>query len=353
MTVDYLIIGQGIAGTWLSYYLDRQGASILVIDNAAPNSSSRLAAGVINPVTGRRHVTVWMDDVLLPFANQGYAAIGSELGITAISQTDIIDLFPTAQMRQSFAERSEAGASYISLEDDDHAWSEYFEYSLGSGMISPVYTVHLESLLSTWRKSLLKKQQLLQETFQPEELLVTQDGIRYGDISARKILFCNGSQSASYSFFERLPFAPNKGELLILEIPGLPKTNIYKKGMVLVPMEHQDRWWLGSNYAWAFEDEQPTSQFREQAESLLRHWLKLPYRLIDQLAGIRPATLERRPFVGLHPVIASIGILNGFGTKGCSLAPYFAHQLASHLMNGSPIQADADIHRFTNILSKQ
>jgi len=67
---------------------------------------------------------------------------------------------------------------------------------------------------------------------------------------------------------------------------------------------------------------------------------------------LRPATLERRPFVGLHPLYPNVGILNGMGTKGCSLAPFFAKQLTGLLVSNTAIEPDADIKRFSRILSK-
>jgi hypothetical protein len=56
--------------------------------------------------------------------------------------------------------------------------------------------------------------------------------------------------------------------------------------------------------------------------------------------------------VGLHPVHTNIGILNGMGTKGCSLAPYFARQLVEHLLYQHSITGEADIKRFSRILSR-
>jgi hypothetical protein len=40
------------------------------------------------------------------------------------------------------------------------------------------------------------------------------------------------------------------------------------------------------------------------------------------------------------------------GTKGCSLTPFFANQFVQHLVHQMPIQHDADIKRFSGILSK-
>jgi glycine/D-amino acid oxidase-like deaminating enzyme len=80
--------------------------------------------------------------------------------------------------------------------------------------------------------------------------------------------------------------------------------------------------------------------------------MKVPFEIVAHKAAVRPATLERRPFVGFHPLQNNVAILNGMGTKGSSLAPFFAHQLAQHLVPGFPIADAADIKRFSRILSK-
>ena len=85
----------------------------------------------------------------------------------------------------------------------------------------------------------------------------------------------------------------------------------------------------------------------------LNFWLKVPFEIVDHVASVRPANMERRPFVGLHPKFSAVGILNGMGTKGCSLAPFFAKQLADHLTEGKPIYADADVKRFEKILARK
>jgi glycine/D-amino acid oxidase-like deaminating enzyme len=87
-------------------------------------------------------------------------------------------------------------------------------------------------------------------------------------------------------------------------------------------------------------------------QDALTQLLKIPFTVVDHIAGIRPANQERRPFVGLHPVYPAMGICNGMGTKGCSLAPYFAHQFIEHCETGSPIHAEASLERFEQILKK-
>jgi glycine/D-amino acid oxidase-like deaminating enzyme len=352
MQIDYLIIGQGISGTWLSYYLQKNKKSFLVIDNNASGTPSRIAAGIINPVTGRRHVTVWMAEEILPFAFDAYTELGNELGITAISKRNIIDFFPSPQMRQSFQQRTDEGGFYVEMGSNANKYTDYFNYDFGFGTIQPVYTAHLETILPVWRQQLKNNGHLIEEDFDITLLETKKEGIKYKDIEAKKIIFCDGTSSNDNPFFKQLPFAPNKGEVLIAEIPGLPADHIYKKGMMMVPLATADHWWIGSNYAWEYEDEQPTTSFRDKTTLLLNDWLKIPFTIKEHLCGIRPATLERRPFVGIHPQHPGIGILNGLGTKGCSLAPYFAQQLVNNLLKNKPVMAEADINRFSKVLSR-
>lgn len=353
MQIDYLLIGQGICGTFLSHYLLKEGKTVHVIDDHAPTSPSRLAAGIINPVTGRRLVTVWMADEVLPHAWQAYQEIGHQLNITAISQRNVIDFFPDPFMQDSFLKKMETGDKYVHSYPDQNRFNAHFNFEFGCGEIRPVYTAHLETLLPAWRNYLQQENLLTEDRFELEHLQLRQEGITYKNWTAQKIIFCDGTSSFTNPYFAALPFAPNKGEALVVKIDHLPADHIYKKSMMLVPLAEPGLFWVGASYVWDFDDPGPTAAFREKTEQVLRGWLKHPFEVIEHRSGMRPATLERRPFVGFHPVQQQIGILNGMGTKGCSLGPFFAHQLTDHLVYGSPIAPDADVKRFTRILSKK
>ena len=351
MVVDYLIIGQGISGTWLSYYLQKANKSFIVIDNAESNSASRVAAGIINPVTGRRIVKTWMIDELLSFLIPAYEELGNELNIKAIEKKNLIDFHPTPQMKIAFDERVKENADLLFHPDDQWQYQNIFNYELGFGEVDPCYVVNLKEILPAWRKKLLSNNQLLEEDFEITELKQADSGLNYKNIKAEKIFFCDGIHSSQNPFFKNLPFALNKGEAILIEATGIPSTHIFKKGMMLSSIQ-KDLFWLGSNYLWEFPDDQPTELFRKQTELLVRSWLKVPFKIVDHKASVRPANIERRPFVGFHPTYKNVGILNGMGTKGCSLAPFFAKQLTDHLNSGNEILAEADIKRFTKILTR-
>lgn len=351
MHVDFLIIGQGIAGTFLAGELQKLNASVIVIDEARPSTASAVASGIINPLTGRRIVKTWMIDELMPFAWNAYRETGEALGISCIKQTSIIDCFPTPQMRLAFLERLEEDAQYLSLQPASINWNDYLQYDFGYGIISPCYLVDVQTLLQAARKELASGNMLREEFFEYSRLTAMPNRIEYKDITAGKIIFCDGISGAENPYFRLLPFAPNKGEALIAHIKDLPATSIVKKGITIVPWK-DGLFWIGSSHEWQFDNDQPTNAFREKTTAQLQAFLKVPFTIVGHVAAVRPATLERRPFIGFHPHYPHIGIFNGMGTKGCSLAPYFARQLAAHCLNGTPLLPEADVQRFKRVLGR-
>lgn len=352
MQTEILIIGQGICGTMLSWFLQKEGRSFLVIDDGNQSNASKIAAGVINPVTGRRYVTTWMIDELIAFANDCYGEMGVAMDTEFVFQRSVIDFFPSAQMRNAFINRLTEDDRFLHSFPDQNHFNQYFNYDFGCGEIRPAYTVNMGLLMAAMRKKLTDQNAFRQEVFDADALNLTKDGVEYKNIKAAKIIFCDGIRSMEHPWFRLLPFAPNKGEVLVIESEEMNSEHIFKKGMVLAPLPVKNTFWVGSNYQWEFADDQPSEAFYKQTTSLLDSWLKKPYRVLFHKASVRPATLERRPFVGFHPHLPQIGILNGMGTKGASLAPYFANQLCQHIVHGLPIQEDAGIHRFSRILGK-
>jgi glycine/D-amino acid oxidase-like deaminating enzyme len=350
MSIDYIIVGQGICGSFLSWYLQKAGKSFIVIDEAKPFSSSKVASGVINPVTGRRVVRTWEIETMMPFAVEAYKAISEELNVNLIDQCNILDFHATPQMKMAFAERI-VEEPFLQIPENENQYYQWFQPAFGVTEINPCWLIQLNSLLTAWRKKLAANNQLLAMHFDITHCNISAESISYKAIKASKIIFCDGTAGFENKYFGLLPYAHNKGQALIVSIPDLPSTHIFKQGINIVPWQ-DELFWVGSSYERDFVDLQPSVDFKEKTTAQLNHWLKLPYQIIDHIAGERPANMERRPFVGLHPLLPSVGILNGMGTKGCSLAPYFANQLSNHLVTGASIHPQAHVQRFRKILSR-
>ena len=351
MQVDYIIVGQGISGSLLALGLLKEDCKILVIDDNMPFSASKVAGGIINPVTGMRLVRSWMADQLLPFAYQFYNTLSEGWRIPLIQECCILDFFSTQEMKEIFIEKQVSESIYLDMVYDDDKWDPYFRFNYGIGAIRSCLLLDIRTLLEKCRQELIVKDALLEEKFGMNDCVVSKDKITYQNITAKKIIFCDGVASADNPYFERLPWSKDKGETLIVSIPGLPRTHIFKQGISIIPWEN-DLFWVGASHNWKFTEMEPTIAFRSRVEEQLNYWIKLPYKIVDHIVAQRPSNMERKPFVGLHPVYSSVGILNGMGGKGCSMAPYFAHELVQHLLRQAPIKPDADVRRFTRILSK-
>jgi glycine/D-amino acid oxidase-like deaminating enzyme len=278
--------------------------------------------------------------------------LGDYLQTKLIHKKDIIDFFPSAQMRDAFVNRITEDDTFLHPYPDQNHFNQFFHYDFGCGAIKPVLLVSTSLLLASWHYKLAELHALVTEQFDNTELEVETESVRYKNITAQKVIFCDGVNSLENPWFGLLPFSAVKGEALIIESTELTNEHIFKKGLLLAPMPVQHHYWVGSNYTWEFENDQPTDAFYQQTVAHLKHWLKVPFEVLFHKAAVRPATLERRPFVGFHPHQPSVGILNGMGTKGTSLAPFFAYHLTQHLVHGFPLMPEVAVERFAKILAK-
>jgi glycine/D-amino acid oxidase-like deaminating enzyme len=351
MQTDFLIVGQGIAGSLLYYSLTKRGASCILVDEEKTNSASRVAAGLINPVTGRRLVKSWMIDELIPVFKKVYGEFEKELGVQCLHETKLTWHLPATDIVEAFGKRMGSQTDFLQ-EASSEEERIHFNFPYNAGNISPCYVVNVQLLLDSIKKNADSSGNLLSDKFDHHQLRIIGKSIQYKNIAASKIIFCEGSSATNNPWFANLPYSLNKGEALTVSIEGLPRTSIYKFKQTLVPLPgEKNLWWYGSNYIWEFKDDQPTRLYRERSELELKNWLKLPFAIIAHKAAIRYATVERRPFVGLHPSTPCIAIFNGWGTKGCSLVPHFSEQFAEHLINPeSPLQEEVDVSRFARLL---
>jgi glycine/D-amino acid oxidase-like deaminating enzyme len=151
--VDYIIVGQGLVGTWMSYYAQKAGKSCIVINDPHTPSATAVASGVINPVTGRRIVQTWMIDVLLPNAIAAYKELGKHLNETLIREAPVVLLHPSLQMKESFEYRLTHDNVYLSTNNASD-FSAFFATPFGTGQINSSYWIDLNTMLAAWKKQL-------------------------------------------------------------------------------------------------------------------------------------------------------------------------------------------------------
>ena len=75
MKVDYIVVGLGLAGAAVAAQLMKLHKRFVVFDDPGSNSSSRIAAGLFNPVTGKELQKTWLADRLFPYLHEFYATL--------------------------------------------------------------------------------------------------------------------------------------------------------------------------------------------------------------------------------------------------------------------------------------
>ena len=103
---------------------------------------------------------------------------------------------------------------------------------------------------------------------------------------------------------------------------------------------------FGSNYEWEDLTDYPTKEGKAYLEERLKDILQLEYSIVDHIAAVRPILKDRRPAIGWHPDYPQLGFLNGMGTKGTSIAPYWVHHFVEHLVHGTALSEEVTIARF-------
>ncbi len=351
MNVDFLIVGGGVAGSVLAWTLDQRGCSVILADDPALPSASAVAAGIVNPLTGRKLVRTWQADALFPFLTNFYSAIEDALTVRFFHPERIYRPY------RSEAERSEyltltadpTIQPYVNQRVDSQLYNEYIHNPFGGLEVTQAGWVDLPEFVRIIKGYFLRKGQYYEGCVQPNDLTLTENSVSWQDLTLTKVLFCDGVQSRENPFFANLPYNPVKGQILTALVDRYPIKQIVNQGLFILPLR-AGLIRVGATYSWHDLDWQTTDDGRTFLETKLRAILRVPYQVVAQQAGIRPSTKDGRPFVGLHPQHPAVGIFGGMGTKGVSLAPYLAEAFARHLLDGEELAPEVNIQRCVSLL---
>ena len=353
MTIDYLIVGQGVAGSVLAWILDQRGCSVVVADDPALPSASAVAAGIVNPLTGRKLVRTWKADELFPFLHQFYTGIEQVLGVQFFHPKSIYRPF------RSLAEQADYSAlladpnvrQYVAQAADNESYRCCIHNPLGGLEVTQAGWLDLTEFVRVIKGYFIRKNQYYEGRVNDDDLIIGDAKVAWQGVQFRKIIFCDGVQGQTNSLFDYLPYNPVKGQILTAVAEKYTIKNIVNQGVFILPIR-DGLIRIGATYSWHDLDWQTTDDGRAFLETKVKSVLTVPYRVVAQQAGIRPSTKDRRPFVGMHPAHPSVGIFGGMGTKGVSLAPYLAGQFVRHLLDGEELEPEANISRCVSLYTR-
>lgn len=344
MEIDFLIIGQGLAGSAMGYLLQKEGYRVLLFDTPDQNQSSRIAAGLYNPVTGRKMVKTWMGEIIFPQIEPFYRELEGQTGKRFLNSEKIYRPFLSIEEQnewmghssdpeiQRFVEAIFTESQYKELKDP-----------FGGVLLRMAGWLNINKLLEGM--AAFFGDNLVLEPFDENLLEKTALGWNYQDIQAKNLIYCNGLGALRSRFFSFLPFAPVKGEILEVQQEFFPDY-IVNRGVFRVPLEN-GAFRVGSTYTWHDLDQGPTDSAKKELLEKLNELVKVEVsEVISHKYGIRPATKDRKPFLGKHPTDQSVYIFNGFGAKGVSLVPYFSLMMRDFILHSKPLLKEVDISRY-------
>ena len=346
MKVDYVLVGQGLAGSILAFHLLERGKKILVINRSDQNTSSMAAAGIYNPITGRKMVKSWLADQLFPYLIKFYRKLEEKIEIEVLQSMPIYRPFVSvAEQNDWMAKSSESSfKSYIEKVIDKDQYLPEVKSPYGGLLLKSAGFVDIPKLLEGCRRYLAHRGIYREEKFDITKMVVLEDRVKYNELEAKKIIFCQGPQGVKNDYFKWLPFRLVKGELILIRIPR-PLTIIINRGIFILPIA-DGLCKVGATFDWKDRSLEATGKAMAELKGKLDNLVDFQYQLVKQIAGIRPATIDRRPFIGIHPKYEPLVIFNGLGTKGISLAPYFSKQLVDFLDQKKGLPKEVDISRF-------
>lgn len=345
---NYIIVGQGIAGTLVAHFLLQQGKKILVVDNKHHQASSMVAAGLINPITGRNFVKSWRIDELIPFAIQTYQTLEKLLNINILETKNVAMLFNSVKTENDWTVRSSNPdvLNYVT-EDFELSFYKAFLEEVQNGVeFKQAGRVHLKELVLAYQALLQEQGNYLEEYFDYKSLNIETNQVTYKGNVAERIVFAEGFQATKNPFFNYLPFAPAKGDILLVKIPEYPaKEKLVKHGVFIIHLK-DDLYWIGSTYNRTYETIDPLPKARKSLEERLRRVLKLPFEVVEHITAVRPTVRDRRPFIGQHPHLIPLYLFNGMGAKGSYLSPLFAAEFVAYLNGEKNLDPEINIERY-------
>ena len=351
---EYLIIGQGFAGTSLGFRLHQLDRSFLTIDVRRPNTASRVASGLWNPVVLKRLKAVWKAEEMLRDLHGFYEAIERETNSRFIHPEHIWRVFhSTAETNDWDVASDRPPLDQYLLTPIQRNSNASLKAEKGLGEVRETGRIDPDIMLDAWRAYLKDQDLLIEGEFVHSDLQVEKDGFSYRGEVFRKVVFTEGLSTLHQNpWFNYLPFAPTKGELLEIHAPELKLENPIHSSHFILPLGDH-RYAIGATYAWNDLDLLPTEKANEELMGFLERSITCPYQVIGRRVGIRPNTKDRKPFLGEHPSQKGLFIFNGLGSRGVLMTPYLSRCMIDLMEKDIPLPREADIVRFSSLYANQ
>ncbi|MDT0675478.1 NAD(P)/FAD-dependent oxidoreductase [Autumnicola musiva] len=343
--VDYIVVGLGLSGLAVTSHLAGRGKSFLVYEDSSQNSSL-VAGGIFNPVILKRFTLAWNAGEQLKKAIPFYQQFEKKYNRQFVNFWDIYRRFHSAEEQNNwFAAADKPGLEKFLDTNLIKQLNSNISADFSFGRVRYTGNIETEALLENYRRDLGNAGHLKSERFTYNQLEISEDYFSYKGLKAKRIIFCEGYGIKKNPFFSYLPLRGNKGEYIIIRAEGLQLDKAVKSSVFLMPLGN-DLYKVGATYNNMDKTQSPTREAREKLTAEVEKFINCKYKIIEQVAGIRPATADRKPLVGKHPEINNMFCCNGFGSRGVLIAPTASGELIDYIEGNAEISPEMDLQRF-------
>ena len=339
---DTIIVGQGLAGTTLAWQLIDAGERVLVIDADEPVTPSKIAAGLITPITGQRLALSWRVDEMLSAARTFYATVEQRTGAKFFHGRTATRLFKSDDEREIWAKRrlKPEFQAHLSADQPSPLLDAEMADSSGGGFDMETGQLDVAAYLAASRAHFNYQRRALDWT---RDVAITKDHVWIGPHTARRVISCEGYAATGNPYFAWVPFKGAKGDILTVRFARALTEKCLHRGIWIVPTSEPQVYRVGATYDWAALDGLPTGAARAEIEDKLQQFVRVPYTVIDHQAAVRPIIRQSKAMIGLHPAHPRLGFFNGLGSKGSLHAPWFAKVFADYLVHALPLPEEFDV----------
>jgi glycine/D-amino acid oxidase-like deaminating enzyme len=344
MELDYIIVGCGLAGISFCETLLAENKPFVVFDNQSQKAST-VAGGLYNPVVLKRFTSVWKSKEQLDLALPMYSRIEKRLNIKLDYKVSVYRRFTSLEEQNNWFAASDKAElePYLSLSIQENT-NKSIDAPFGFGEVLQTGRVDTKLLIESYKSFLRTKNQLIETDFEYDKLK-TNNEITYNSIKAKHIVFAEGFGVKQNPFFKDVPLKEVKGELITIHAPDLKLEKILKSSVFIIPLGN-DLYRVGSTYNWKDKTHETTEEAKEELITKLKSFITCSFKVVKQVAGIRPTVTDRRPIAGVHSDYKDIYVLNGLGTRGVMIGPYLAKELFNYIENKIPLDKEIDWSRF-------